>query len=433
MHQRKGKKILIYFFLLILVGSINNINLNNLKFKKIQDVKVIGLKNEDNLILLQDIKNLKLNNIFFINTNEINKIINSNSLIEKYEIFKRYPSSLKIKIDQTKFLAKINKDEKIFLVGSNGKLSESHFSNKNLPSIFGTPDVSEFLNFKKIIDRSRFTYDDIINLFFFPSKRWDIEINDNIIIKLSKNYTEDSLDLAFKFLHDKNFKDIKIIDARIKNQIILNDWRYLKNLYQDKLEIKNDKNVIDFNYLSKFLDNNIFKIEKLAGTFIKNIFVIIDFDENFYVNISVKKKNHNDFVNTKNLENTLIELKDLFKENYDEQTIMHMLIDNYIINGKNNFSFVDDVNCDFFCLEVKFISIPNELVIRFDKILEKYQIKITQYLNGSYVKNFFKKENLQLSEMAYNLRNGYNYNEVILVPKNIENRGFFEKFFQLFG
>ena len=223
MHQRKGKKILIYFFLLILVGSINNINLNNLKFKKIQDVKVIGLKNEDNLILLQDIKNLKLNNIFFINTNEINKIINSNSLIEKYEIFKRYPSSLKIKIDQTKFLAKINKDEKIFLVGSNGKLSESHFSNKNLPFIFGNPDVSEFLNFKKIIDRSRFTYDDIINLFFFPSKRWDIEINDNIIIKLSKNYTEDSLDLAFKFLHDKNFKDIKIIDARIKNQIILND------------------------------------------------------------------------------------------------------------------------------------------------------------------------------------------------------------------
>ena len=221
--------------------------------------------------------------------------------------------------------------------------------------------------------------------------------------------------------------------SKNKFEIFLFDKINLKNLYQDKLEIKNDKNVIDFNYLSKFLDNNIFKIEKLAGTFIKNIFVIIDFDENFYVNISVKKKNHNDFVNTKNLENTLIELKDLFKENYDEQTIMHMLIDNYIINGKNNFSFVDDVNCDFFCLEVKFISIPNELVIRFDKILEKYQIKITQYLNGSYVKNFFKKENLQLSEMAYNLRNGYNYNEVILVPKNIENRGFFEKFFQLFG
>ena len=27
MHQRKGKKILIYFFLLLLVGSINNIDI----------------------------------------------------------------------------------------------------------------------------------------------------------------------------------------------------------------------------------------------------------------------------------------------------------------------------------------------------------------------------------------------------------------------
>ena len=35
MHQRKGKKILIYFFLLILVGSINNDSLNNLNFKKL--------------------------------------------------------------------------------------------------------------------------------------------------------------------------------------------------------------------------------------------------------------------------------------------------------------------------------------------------------------------------------------------------------------
>ena len=35
MHQRKGKKILIYFFLLLLVGSINNISLNNFELKKL--------------------------------------------------------------------------------------------------------------------------------------------------------------------------------------------------------------------------------------------------------------------------------------------------------------------------------------------------------------------------------------------------------------
>ena len=44
-----------------------------------------------------------------------------------------------------------------------------------------------------------------------------------IIIKLSRNYTEESLSLALEFLHNNEIKDIKIIDARIKNQIILND------------------------------------------------------------------------------------------------------------------------------------------------------------------------------------------------------------------
>ena len=39
--------------------------------------------------------------------------------------------------------------------------------------------------------------------------------------------------------------------------------------------------------LSKFLDKNIFKIEKLSGILLKNIFLIIEHDENFYVDICV--------------------------------------------------------------------------------------------------------------------------------------------------
>ena len=223
MHQRKGKKILIYFFLLFLVGSIQNIELNNLRFNKIKNINVSGLGNYDDLILLQEIENLNLINIFLIDKNEISKKINLNNLVEKYEIFKRYPSSLDIKIQKTKFLAKINDSGKIFLVGSNGKLSENNFHNNQLPFIFGNPKIQEFLDFKKNIEQSKFSYDEIENLYFFPSKRWDLKLKNNITIKLSKDYVKESLQLAFEFLHNNNFKDIKIIDVRIKNQIILND------------------------------------------------------------------------------------------------------------------------------------------------------------------------------------------------------------------
>ena len=223
MHQRKGKKILIYFFLLFFVGSIQNIELNNLRFNEIKNINVSGLGNYDDLILLQEIENLNLINIFLIDKNEISKKINLNNLVEKYEIFKRYPSSLDIKIQKTKFLAKINDSGKIFLVGSNGKLSENNFHNNQLPFIFGNPKIQEFLDFKKNIEQSKFSYDEIENLYFFPSKRWDLELKNNITIKLSKDYVKESLQLAFEFLHNNNFRDIKIIDVRIKNQIILND------------------------------------------------------------------------------------------------------------------------------------------------------------------------------------------------------------------
>ena len=223
MHQRKGKKILIYFFLLLLVGSINNIGLSNLNFKEIDNINVVGLNDYENVILLQKIKDLNLGNIFLINKKEIINLINQNTLVEKYNVSKKYPSSLDINIQKTKFLARINNNGKVFLVGSNGKLSKNDFSNIELPFIFGKPDINEFLNFKKIIDQSKFSYNEIKNLYFFPSKRWDLEIRNNTIIKLSQNFTKESLDLVLEFLHNNDFKDNKIVDARIKNQIILND------------------------------------------------------------------------------------------------------------------------------------------------------------------------------------------------------------------
>jgi len=223
MHQRKGKKILIFFFLLLLVGSINNISLNNLKFREINNINVSGLGDNSNAIILEKIKKLNLENIFSLNRKKIANQIDTNSLVESYVVFKTYPSSLNIKINKTKFLARVNISGKIFLVGSNGKLIENKFSNNKLPFIFGNPDIYDFLNFKDIIDKSIISYEEVENLYYFSSKRWDLELKNNVIIKLPKNYSKESLDLALEFLHSNEFRDIKIIDARIKNQIILDD------------------------------------------------------------------------------------------------------------------------------------------------------------------------------------------------------------------
>ena len=223
MHQQKGKKILIYLFLFLIVGSINNTVLTNIRFDTNKIIQISGLNQNQNTNILESIKELNLKNIFFLNGNEISKIISSNNLVENYEIFKKYPNALDIKIEKTDFLAKINNNGKIFLIGTNGKLSDLKFSDKELPFIFGKPRIDEFIKFTNIIDQSKLSFNQVKNLYFFPSKRWDLELKNNVILKLSKDHTKLSLDQAFEILNDNNFNDIKIVDARIKNQIILND------------------------------------------------------------------------------------------------------------------------------------------------------------------------------------------------------------------
>ena len=187
MHQRKSGRIIFFIFLIFFVGSINNIKLNNFLISGLENINISGLDEADHEIIFKKIIDLNFTNIFFLNKKEIKSVLNSNTLIQNYEVFKRYPSQLDIKIEKTKFLAKINKNGKVHLVGSNGKFSNQDYSNLNLPYIFGNPEINEFLYFKKILDQSPIMFSEIKNLYFFQSKRWDIELKNNILIKLPED------------------------------------------------------------------------------------------------------------------------------------------------------------------------------------------------------------------------------------------------------
>jgi len=205
------------------VGSINNIDVHNLKFLSVKEINVNGLDNEENSIISKKVKKLKLDNIYLIKKKDFNTLMESNNLVEKYLIFKKYPSSLNIHIDKITFLARISKNGKIYDLGSNGKLIENRHSNNQLPFVFGNPEIIEFFNIKRVIDESQISFEEIESLYFFLSKRWDLKLRNNVIIKLPYDNTKEGLKLASEFLYNNEFKDIKIIDVRIKNQIILND------------------------------------------------------------------------------------------------------------------------------------------------------------------------------------------------------------------
>ena len=185
MHHQKNKKILIYFFLFLLIGTFNNKNLASIDFAKVDKIQVTGLDEKNNLKIMNNLNFLKISNLFFLDDTKIIEIVIENDLVEDYLVFKEYPSTLNIKINKTKFLAKLKKNNgNIFFLGSNGKLIKEIATDQNLPFIFGKFENQNFFELKKAIDETDFSYDEIKNLFSFQSGRWDIETNAGILIKL---------------------------------------------------------------------------------------------------------------------------------------------------------------------------------------------------------------------------------------------------------
>ena len=222
MLQQINKKIIFYISLVIILGTFNNKNLTNFELPKIDMVNIEGIELNDNEFL--EISNLtKLNNLFSIEKSQLKEILNANNLIEKYEVSKKYPSSIEIKIEKTNFLASTNINGKNYIVGSNGKFINTKDYSKNLPFVFGNFKTEKFLEFKDIILKTKFEYDKIKNFYYFPSGRWDIEMNSGVTIKLPIKGIKESLNLSIDLLDNIKFSNIKILDMRQKNQIVIND------------------------------------------------------------------------------------------------------------------------------------------------------------------------------------------------------------------
>ena len=220
--------------------------------------------------------------------------------------------------------------------------------------------------------------------------------------------------------------------SKDKFQIFLFEKKNFKNLYKDEIKFYKS-HYIDFHNLNKFLESNIFKIEKLIKGFVKNISLVIDNKDVSNIDIGLKRKNYNYSINNNDLKNSITEIRELFKKNFSNQNIMHIIIKRFLVDDKNYSLLHEAVKGDYFCLEVQFISISKDFVIEVEKVLENYQIKVNRYLCANYILNFFKNDTLDLSHMAYEIQCGRNQYEVELIPKTLRKTGFFEKFFQLFS
>ena len=224
MHQSisKKNKIIIYLLFLFILSttSAKFINDQNKLSSSISQINITGLSERKNLEILNNLNNFLYKSIFVINKDEIRKILEKYNIIQEFSIKKIYPSTLNIEIKPTKFIARVSNNGQ-YLVGANGKLIEDRNNNELLPYIFGEFNSLDFLSFKQNIEKSIFSFSNLKTLYFFPSGRWDILTDNDILIKLPQNNIFNSLNLAYKVINIKDMKNINLIDLRIHNHLII--------------------------------------------------------------------------------------------------------------------------------------------------------------------------------------------------------------------
>ena len=218
----KKNKVYIYLFIFFLLSTLNNIHFTNSHFFKfnVDNIKVSGLSEKNNLQTTKEINKILFENIFLIKKEVLLKTLEKNNLISSFEIKKIYPNTIQVKIKKTEFLGIVNIDGNFFFIGSNGKLVNYENTKKNLPYVFGKVDPYSFIEFVKIIKKSKFDLNTVKEFYFFPSGRWNIKTKDNKLFKLPSENLELKLNSIYEVLKKEEFKDKKIIDLRFSNKII---------------------------------------------------------------------------------------------------------------------------------------------------------------------------------------------------------------------
>ena len=228
------------------------------------------------------------------------------------------------------------------------------------------------------------------------------------------------------------FETYLFIDSK-KLIICVIEKKTFKILFKEEKLLDDHNEDSNLKKLDNFLAKNILKIEKILKNFVKDIYIILDDKEFLPIEISIKKDHNGNSISQENLINPLNVLKNLCQFSFKDKKIIHMLIENYQIDGKDYSFLPENLKCKNFSLDIKFICLSKNSIEHYESILKRYHILINQILNAEYIKQFQDQQNPNIYTTASRIISGYNNNEISLVNKTPKSKGFFEKFFNLFS
>ena len=190
---------------------------------QIEDIKIINNKylSEDKILNKISLKN---KNFFSLNLKDISDQVLSIGEVQSVRLEKRFNGDIYLFIEEKRPISFWIKEDKKYLIDSEGQILEmkKSFFN-NLPIVKG-----EDANIKasRIIEKINIFPKIKVNLSYleFKSKyRWNLYFKENIIVKLPYKDIEKALNFLSYFLMNKDFKlnKFKVIDMRVNGRVFL--------------------------------------------------------------------------------------------------------------------------------------------------------------------------------------------------------------------
>ena len=226
--MKKFYKTIILLLVFVFLSTYSPSNFDSLNQKNNTFFKVKNINITNNFLVKKDEINEKLinvyyKNIFFLKREDIENPLKNIYFLKKIEVKKKYPSTIILKIYETKPVAFLLKDNEKYLLDNAYSLIpfKENKSFDNLPNIFGENAEKNFEYFFSLLKKNQFPTERIKNYYYFKIGRWDLQFKNNKIIKFPYKKIEEAINKSIELINREDFQNYNMIDLRMSDKIVV--------------------------------------------------------------------------------------------------------------------------------------------------------------------------------------------------------------------
>ena len=189
---------------------------------------------------------------------------------------------------------------------------------------------------------------------------------------------------------------------------------------------------LNLRVLTKFILEKVKDFEKDVGSFIEKVNLITDAKYDLF-SLSLKNKFNSNKIKDTDVVRLINDAKNLIIRNNKNCFILHILVDKYIVDGKEYFEFPENLNYEEFIIDLSFITVQNSIVKTLNRILKDCNIEVKKIISHQYSSRFADKRDTSPCVAGKKVIEGINSLEVITQDDYSKKQGLFEKMFNFFS